>query len=263
MKISSLLFGSALGLAAGCVSLPPVSTTLPVAGLKAGEPHVSRANVSVEVKPILYTDLSDNRGFLIKLGWQEVDTSQVNRNMNGSGNTGKTVYGIFPLMPMPLFIVRISNHSGKVLDFSNAQLQLVDDKGKTFQLYSDMGAVAGRVQDDIISKVSAMQNQKAQLDSITDSINKQPVLTKKSRIADGADWQGYLVFKMDSHTPAELDKYLQSIGKLTVQLSKIGGDATPADISVPIEKVPAQLAVTCEGGKPQDFSHCEQQPYKE
>jgi hypothetical protein len=250
---------------AGCASAPPVNATLPVTALKAGEAHSSRSDVTVDVKPIIFTDLQANRGFLMKIGWREVDTSQASRGVGSSmsGGAGIQRYDIVPLVPLPLFIVRVVNHSAKPLDFSNAQLELVDDKGKHFGLYPDLGAVTGRVQDDIISKVSAMQNQKAQLDSIADAVTKMPMLTKKSQIAAGADWQGYLLFKMDPHTVGELDKYLQSVGKLTVQLSGISGDASPTEITVPIEKTAAQIAMTCEGGKPQDFAHCQPQPFSD
>jgi hypothetical protein len=261
----SVLFALALFAVGGCgPTLPPVNTSLAIAGLKAGEVKSSRQNVSIDVRPVTYTDLSSNRGLLMKIRWQEVDRSQATSAGAGMGQAArstKEASDIVPLVPVPTFIVRVVNHSGKTLDFSNAQVQLVDDKGKQFELYKDAGAVVGHVQDDIIGVHSQMQNQKNQLDSIADAIGKMQLLTKKTQIADGADWQGYLLFKMESHGAAELDKYLQSVGKLTVQVNGIGGDSQPAQIEVPIEKVAAQLPVTCEGGKPQDFAHCQQQPF--
>jgi hypothetical protein len=240
-----------------------VNTTLPVAALKAGEPHSSRQNVAIALRPVAYTDLSDHKGLLSKIVWQEIDRSQAVRASVGSSTSGAGVVrtAIVPIVPLPVVLVRITNHSGKPLDFSSAQLQLVDDKGKHFQVYTDLGAVRGRVQDDIIGQYPQMQQQQKQFEMIGDVISKLPVLTQKSQLADGADWEGYLLFKMDVHSPAELEKYLQSVGKLTVQVTGIGGDASPTELSVPIEKGSAQLAVTCEGGKPQDFSHCQPQPY--
>jgi hypothetical protein len=265
MKPSSFLLAVALGATAGCTSLPPVNTTLPVVALKAGEAHSSRAQVTINAMPVAFTDIAQHRGLLQKIVWEQVDNALSNQARVGSSMRGpaKVRTAIVPVVPLPAFIVRIVNHSGKPLDFGAAQLQLVDDKGKRFQLYGDLGAVQGRVQDDIIGQYPMMQQQQKQFELMGDVIVKLPMLTKKTKLEDGADWEGYLLFKLDTHTPAELDKYLQSVTKLSIQLSNVGGDTSPTELSVPIEKASAGLAVTCEGGKPQDFAHCTPQPLAE
>jgi hypothetical protein len=262
MKPSSFALAVALAATAACTSLPPVNTTLPVVALKAAEAHSSRAQVTINAMPIAFTDIEQHRGLLQKIVWQQVNQGLAHRAQVGSSmqGTGEMRSEIVPVVPLPVFIVRIANHSGKPLDFAAAQLQLVDDKGKRWELYGDLGAVQGRVQDDIVGQNPMMQQQQRQFELMGDVIAKLPLLTKKTKLEDGADWEGYLLFKMDAHNPGELDKYLQSVTKLSIELSNIGGDASPAVLSVPLEKASAPLAVTCEGGKPQDFAHCAPQP---
>jgi len=263
------LISIALVLISGCApEAPQVKTNLSIAALKAAEPKSSRADVTMNVRVVGYTELNENKGLLARVMWREVDRGQTysageGGYRPGSGGTrapGVERTGIVPVVPVPAFIVRVVNHSKKTLDFSSAQLQLVDDKGRHFDIYADLGEVTGRVEGDIMIRFPKMQEQREQLERIREIVTKETVLTKKTRIEPGVDWQGYLLFKMDPRTPAELEKYLAGVAKLTVQLSGIGGDTQPASIEIPIEKATGTLPVSCPGNKPQSMDNCTPQP---
>jgi hypothetical protein len=116
---------------------------------------------------------------------------------------------------------------------------------------------------DITIRFPQLQDQPAQFDHVREVIMKANLLNKQTTIPDGADWQGYLVFKLDARTAAEVDKFLQDAGTLTVQLTNIGGDAAPASIEVPVGKATAPLAVSCPSDKPKSMTVCKPEPIGE
>jgi hypothetical protein len=240
----------------GCAQFQDVDSSIPVLTMQAQPPVASRAATDLSLRAVSFQDLDANKGLLVKLSWNARSEGQASRAMAGSNEVRS---GLVPVLPLPAFAVHVGNHSNQPLDFTKAAFALVDDKGKRWPLYQDLGELTGRVWGDILIRYPALDGQSQDQDAISDIVLKEPLLDRRSVIAPNADFDGYLVFKLDARIPEELEKYLASVQKLTVEITNVGPDN--ASFTVPITQGKGTMLVTCPGNKPQSIGACHQRPF--
>ena len=235
-------------LGAGCAETPAVKTTFNVQTLRLKDEPRGTDDVRFAVAVVTPENLRENfKGLLFEVRYPS------GSNMAA---TGGEAAGTVAILPLPMLVVRVFNNTATPVSFAQAHFALVDDKGKQWQPFKDLGEVELRVENDMVAQFPATIGQQSLLAQLRDDVDKLSIFDQHTVVAPKTDRQGFLVFKLDVHNLAELDSYLQTIGSLTLTITNITG---APDLKVPLDKTTVSVTATCPGGPgkaPPKLSEC-------
>jgi hypothetical protein len=246
-----------LVLLAGCAEAPPIKATINVLSFKAKEQQPKLpAGIEAGIGEVTPTNIAQ-RKLEIKVHWKNADPNQVRESVSNENE------GTVPIVPMPTFIVRIINKSGKPLSFDKAKIVLADSSGKTFPAILEIKEVVARVEGQIVSLYSALEGNDRVLGPLRDAIAKMPFATTQSQVAPGADWEGFVAVKMDDlRDLEEIDKYMKGVESLSLKLDNLMLAGAPIALSFDFVKFSAPVKMTCPGDlkEPPSIAKCKPEP---
>jgi hypothetical protein len=234
---------------AGCASVH--DTSVPVLAMQAQRPARSRADVELSLRAVSYADVASDKDLLARLSWYP----DASREVIGGG---KAQTAVVATRPLPVFAVHLGNHGAQPLDFTGAELELVDDRGKRWPLYADLAAIGRRAWDVAVARFPALARESQAARMLGNVLFKTPCLDRRTVVPAQTDFDGWLVFELDARTPDELERYLASVHALTVEITHVGPD--DASFTVPVTIGKARLLVTCPRGAPRSVAACLQRP---
>src|SRR5689334_21990973 len=117
-------------LCGGCAEVAPVNATLNVNTIKRhDEEKLGPADVTVAVEVVTPQNVKQYKGVTVTARWRERNQSQANTGTSqGASNSTVERSADVPILPLPLFVVRIVNQSHAAVSFGSAQFTLEDGK---------------------------------------------------------------------------------------------------------------------------------------
>lgn len=245
-------------LCAGCASGVATGATqgrravLPLTSLRARTSQaVDHEGVGVAAGLITWDSARRYKDAMVIVHWLEGNERYATSHV-GVGNQGHLSerWGEVPILPMPTFMVGIANRTDKPLRIEPSRFVLVDGRGQTYAPIADLGAITGRVEEQLIASYRGLVNADAVRNGLVEKLGTLPFLTRAVEVAPGADWVGYVPFQVSNVGPAEWARFARS-GGLVLRFTDERG-------TVPLSFDPfeAKLQVTCPDDEKATLERC-------
>ncbi len=232
----------------GCAELAPVKTTLPIATLTAPD-QATHDEVTMGVEAITPSNWKRFGNLVLSLSWREADRNApvaIGSGMTSGAKSQVARTADVPLLPLPVFRVRVANSTKGALSFAGAQAQLSDGT-HSYPMMARVD-VMGRVTADIQSAHQEIASNPAELDAVRGAITQASIVDDRLSVAAGQQWDGYLVFKTDAHSDDEVNQLLLAGASFQVTISNLtvnGKAIAPFVFALP--QKPTDTAATCPG----------------
>jgi hypothetical protein len=229
-----------------CASAPPILANITTSTLHSHDPQpeVTREGITISVTPITH----ENR----------LSASQIHRlitytqtGVNSLGQPAQAQAQVDDyVVPLPAFQVRIANHTGHVLRFTQTIFRLQDSRSRNYQLFASTDELAAwNVQNDgqLASNAEFMQQERAVIAQV-------PLLNRNTELLNGDEYSGYLVFNMTPYGGDLLDQIERMtlrIAEVPVDMNDAGVASRTTEFQFVFDKSTYQQAATCPAGTTQ------------
>lgn len=251
------IVGGSLFVLVACGPPPqPVSATINVPSLKVHDnPEVTKDGLTIALTPIGPENIRKFPQVAKKIAWKETVQTQPGL-VSGGGPQEVERSEDTELVPLPCFQVRVANHTGHVMKFTQSVFRLQDNAGRTYNLFAGTAEIAAWHEAAHAKDPGAIllyqMHMKAQVAS---AINGLQLLTRNVELLNGDEWTGYLVFNVNVNSPKDYDAFMGGIERLTLRLAEMptktdeGGKVVgTTEFTFALDKVTAPLPVTCPPG---------------
>jgi hypothetical protein len=168
-----------------------------------GEAEITRDGLTFSVRPIT---------------WETAATfPQIVRTFNIRTPRG-TVPGSGAIAPMPAFAVRITNHTGHVVRFTQSVIQMTDNLSNRYTPMATSGELAAWAQSawsDAIAIDPSLSSQ------ITSAVGALQIFSRNTEILNGDEWAGYLVFPLPIASTADYRTFLDGLTALRLRIAEV------------------------------------------
>lgn len=168
------------------------------------------------------------------------------------------------VVPLPAFQVRIANHTGHVIRFTQSVFRLQDNLGRTYQLFAGtpdlvawnegVWAAAATRAPDILPQV---------LPQLRSAVGQLQLLGRSTELLNDDEWTGYLVFNLNVNTDQDYVELLNTVNQLTVRLAEIpvevneaGTPTRTTEFAFALDRTQGSLRVTCPEGTAPSLAQC-------
>jgi hypothetical protein len=224
-----------------------------VASLRARNPEpVDRGGVGVAAGIVTWDRARAYKDAMVIAHWKEPDEHLPTMHRR-PGVYGATVekWGEVPAMPMPSFIIGVSNQTDRAVRIQPSQFRLVDGSGHEYPQLGGLSEINARVEAQMIATYRGLLNAPAIRDGLHSKISNLPFLTQPVEIPPHKDWVGYVAFQLDRSNPAEFADFVGRVGGVELRFSDAGGT-----VSFPFDKTTGTLEVTCPAGEAPSLARC-------
>ena len=210
-----LVFTGVLGgLGMACAPPKPFTTTLVLPSLKVhDDSEVTKDNITISVTPIFDDNAQDHPDIFKRVAYTGTRKDALGKVETYRAEAATTI------IPSPNFKVRIANHTGHVIKFTQTVFRLQDDKGKTYQLYGGTSDITAWM-EGVWSSNFGPQVAVAVMPQLTAAISSLSLLNRNVELLNGDEWSGYLVFNIGINTQADFDRFMSSINRLTLRMAE-------------------------------------------
>lgn len=169
------------------------------------ESEVTHDGLTVAVRPITW----ENRASF----------PSIFRTFTGHvGRSGTITAGPGPIAPLPTFEVRVVNHTGHAVRFTQSIIRLSDNLSRQYQLMANAGELDAWAQGawhEAVGLDPAIGTQ------ITSAIGSLQLFTRNTELLNGDEWVGYAVFTLPSSSDVEYRTLLDSLTRLTLRIAEV------------------------------------------
>lgn len=206
----------------------------------SGETEITRDGLTFSVRPIT---------------WETAATfPQIVRTFNIRTPRG-VVPGTGAIAPMPAFEVRITNHTGHVVRFTQSIIRLSDNLSRNYAAMPDSGRLLAWAQGAWNDAVAIDPSLSAQIASAVGALQ---IFSRNTELLNGDEWTGYLVFELPIASTADYRTLLDSITRFTLRIAEVpvevgeAGEVTrTTEFSFTFDRTEYPQPVSCRGrGEP-------------
>jgi hypothetical protein len=247
------LWLAALSISAGCATTKPYQTTFDVPALALQETRdLTNAGVTVGLAPVTRENAA-KFGLATEVRWREMNKYAApagpSSPMGGTSLDSPTVIrsGMLYLVPMPAFVVGIANKTGRELNLSAVEIQVVDNRQKSYPLVRQSRDLMGRLAGDAQGTNPHVAEDAGLMERLMTVVSQLPLLAAGVSIPNGELWQGYLVLDVDARNAKEYYDLMKPIQSFSVRLKNLPTQTQPADFEFLIEKTDISTSLTCPG----------------
>jgi len=233
---------------AGCATARPYQTTFPVPTLALQEERdLTNAGVSVRLAPVT-RESAAKFGLATEVRWRELDryaapTGGPTSVDSSTIRRSKMLY----LIPMPAFVVAIANQTGGELNLSRVEIQVVDNRQKSYQLVRRSTDLIGKLVADTQGETPYVAEDAVLMGRLVTAVSQLPLLAAGVSIPNGEVWRGYLVLDVDAHNAKDYYDLMKPIQSFSVRLKNLPTQTQPANLEFLIEKKDISTSLTCPG----------------
>lgn len=242
-----------LAIFASTISLFVVS----MAGCGPGVIHTSISNPSLRATADSESEVTHD-GLTISvrpITWENGRTfSSIFRTFTGHTARGTVTAGPGPIAPLPAFEVRIVNHTGHVVRFTQSIIRLSDNLSRQYQLMANAGELDAWAQS---AWHEALAYDPGIGTQITSAIGSLQLFTRNTELLNGDEWVGYAVFTVPASTDAEYRTLLDSLTRLTLRIAEVpvetddaGTVSRTTEFTFNFDRSEYAQAVACRGRAP-------------
>ena len=167
-----------------------------------GETEVTREGLTVSVEPITWENASR---------YPEIVRSFTIRSGRATGTASGAI------TPLPAFRIRIVNHTGHVVRFTQSIIRLSDNLSRNSQAMTQAELVAwvqgawreGSVQDPSLES------------QLLGALGSLQLLSRETELLNGDEWAGYLVFNLGVTSTDDYRRVLGSVSRYTPRLAEV------------------------------------------
>lgn len=222
------------------------------------EQEVTRDGVTVNITPITLDNFRRFPQAHRVINWTQTTVArQEMRQTQDSFDTN--------LFPMPAFQVRINNHTGHVIRFTQTIFRLQDNLGRAHQIFSGTPELLAWNESIWSQATASAPTITAQvLPQVRAAVGQLQLLNRNVELLNGDEWSGYLVFNLGTNNNDESLRYLDEINRLTLRIAEVpvevddsGRPTRTVEFSYALDRSQATIQVTCPPGiTTPDLSAC-------
>lgn len=226
---------------------PPIEMDLPTAALQVhDQPEITKDGLTVSVTVIGPSNYRSFPQIFKKTSWTSSETNPLNGREYQVERTGTAF-----LIPTPNFQVRIANHTGHVVKFTQVVFRLQDNAGQSYQIFGGASELVA-LQNLLWSTAIGPDAAAAVMPKLTPAINQLQLLNRNLELLNGDEWTGYLVFNMNLNSSQDYDNMLARTERLTLRMAEVpiemneaGGVKRTTEFTFVLDKVVKSMKVKC------------------
>lgn len=176
------------------------------------------------------------------------------RTFTGHVGRGTVTAGPGPVAPLPTFEIRISNHTGHVVRFTQSIIRLSDDLSNQYQSMANAGELDAWAQSAWHEAIAMDSDIGAQ---ISRAIGTLHLFNRNTELLNGDEWTGYVVFTLPSASDAEYRALMQSLTRLTLRIAEVpietdeaGVVSRTTEFDFTFDRTEYSQSVACRGRAP-------------
>ena len=207
----------------GCEEKPPVTANVSLPTLRVhGQSEMTKEGITITVEPIV----PETEGKYAQVR-KTVSVTVARQNILSGQSEPVETNVSSTIVPEPSFYVRVANHTGHVIRFTQTVFRLQDTAGRNYPLYSGSSELSAWL-EGAWSKANGPRVAQQVMGQLSSALASLPLMNRNTELLNGDEYSGYLVFNVPSGTKADFDQFLNSFDRLTLRMAEVPVDVNDA-----------------------------------